>query len=124
MKYESAAPRSPYPLLPQPQAYRDILDGRWEEWDPFKVGPRIQAVEFPGFGAGGSDGDGAVAGGPSGSGAGYVPPQAFRPFQGYLSFGRWGELGNVSVFVVCWSVGFILGIFVCLIGLKEDVDLK
>lgn len=28
-------------------------------------------------------------------GGGGATPQPFRPFQGYLSFGRWGETGNV-----------------------------
>lgn len=40
----------------------------------------------------GSSADEAAGGG----GGGGDTPQPFRPFQGFLSFGRWGEVGNVS----------------------------
>lgn len=93
-----------------PQAYREIFEGRWEDWDPFKAGPRIRAAEAAPFSSSpeavtwGGDasstspvlGDGATWGI-----AGGGTPQAFRPFQGYLSFGRWGEFGNVSNVVCC-----------------------
>lgn len=80
------------------QAYRDILDGRWEDWDPFKAGPRIRAVDYPALSHGPGRGGGLDGMGLLPESRGEVLPQAFRPFQGYLSFGRWGDVGNVSFF--------------------------
>lgn len=73
------------------QAYRDIFEGRWEDWDPFKAGPRMRAAAAQ---ASAWVGDGSMSS-PGLEGGGRAP-QPFRPFQGYLSLGRWGEKGNVS----------------------------
>lgn len=48
----------------------------------------------------GSSVDGDEGGG--GGGGGEYTPQPFRPFQGFLSFGRWGEVGNVSCPGLSW----------------------
>ncbi|CAM9431399.1 unnamed protein product [Ectocarpus sp. 12 AP-2014] len=74
------------------QAYGDIFQGRWEDWDPFKAGPRMRAAEN----AACSWGEDGTPSPPGSIGVG-APPQPFRPFQGFLSFGRWGEVGNVHV---------------------------
>eukprot|EP00752_Nemacystus_decipiens_P011248 g9996.t1 len=84
------------------QAYRDIFEGRWEDWDPFKAGPRMRAAEQAVCSWGGdesslspgSSADESEAGRRGGEGG---TPQPFRPFQGFLSFGRWGDVGNVHV---------------------------
>lgn len=90
------------------QAYRDIFEGRWEDWDPYKAGPRMRAAEqavcsWGGDGEGGSPGSAIVRGG------GRETPQPFRPFQGFLSFGRWGEVGNVSGRCVSFEVVALIG---------------
>ncbi|CAN0067977.1 unnamed protein product [Scytosiphon promiscuus] len=79
------------------QAYRDIFEGRWEDWDPFKAGPRMRAAENAACSWGGDESPSSpesVQGGAQGEQA---PPQPFRPFQGFISFGRWGEVGNLHV---------------------------
>ncbi|CAM9882784.1 unnamed protein product, partial [Laminaria digitata] len=82
---------------PHSQAYRDIFEGRWEDWDPFMAGPRMRAAEASSSSWTGDDSDASPRGLAGSVPGGVETPQAFRPFQGYLSFGRWGEVGNVHV---------------------------
>ena len=79
-----------------PQAYRDIFEGRWEDWDPFMAGPRMRAAEASSSSSWTGDDSAATPGEVVGGIPRAGEPQPFRPFQGYLSFGRWGEVGNVS----------------------------
>lgn len=96
--------------LSHSQAYRDIFEGRWEDWDPFKAGPRMRAAEQAVCSWGG-DGEGLSPGSSVGGGGGRETPQPFRPFQGFLSFGRWGEVGNVSGLPVsCEAVPLVGGV--------------
>ncbi|CAM9343283.1 unnamed protein product, partial [Discosporangium mesarthrocarpum] len=91
------------------QGYQEIYTGRWEEWDPFKAGPRVGAADaawrqlWVGGGQGlranyGEDACKEEEGEEGGLGVEVpLPPKLFRPFQGCLSFGSWGEKGHVHV---------------------------
>lgn len=78
-----------------------------------------ESLPSPGSGNRSVDG-GGVGGAAEGGGRGTTQP--FRPFQGFLSFGRWGEDGNVSglacllvcaAMLCCFRWRWLLVVFAC-----------